>query len=72
MTTISLYTGGGVSLSPKDGPGRVLSRYVRIVADDGNVLAKDDIIAYCLDILPEDISSWEEIDEPAPDPIENI
>ena len=72
MTTMPLYTGGGVSLSPNDGPGRVLSRYVRIIADDGKVLAKDDVIAYCLDILPEDIPGWEEIDEPAPDPDENI
>jgi len=63
MTTIPLYTGGGVSLSPKDGPGRVLSRYVRIVADDGKLLVNDDVIAYCMDILPEVIPNWEEVDE---------
>lgn len=35
MTRITLYTGGGVSLSPQPGEGRSVSTYVRLLADDG-------------------------------------
>ena len=68
MTILPLYTGGGISLSPENGPGRVLSRYVRAIADDGKMLSKDDVIAYCVDILPEEVPDWAEIDEQEPGP----
>ena len=68
MTTITLYTGGGVSLSPVYAEGRHESAYVRLVADDGKALQKGEVVAYCVDILASDAPNWTEIDEPQDDP----
>ena len=65
MTEITLYTGGGVSLSPVYADGRRISSYVRLVADDGKSLRKGEIVSTCVDVLAEDVSNWTEIDAPA-------
>lgn len=64
MTRITLYTGGGVSLSPVYAEGRTESAYVRLVADDGKALQKGDVIASVIDVLISDAENWTEIDEP--------
>lgn len=68
MTTRTLYTGGGVSLSPVYADGRTESAYVRLVADDGKALQKGEIVSTCVDVLADDVSNWTEIDAPADDP----
>ena len=64
MTKITLYTGGGVSLSPVYAEGRIESAYVRLVSDDGKALQKGDVIAFVVDAPISDADSWTEIDEP--------
>lgn len=64
MKQVTLYTGGGVSLSPIYKEGRTISNYVRIVADNGKVLTDGEYIVYSVDVLSADINKWEEIDEP--------
>ena len=64
MTTINLYTGGGVSLSPLNGEGRYLSNYVRLVAGEGKAVTNGNVISQCIDVLATDVSNWTEIDEP--------
>ena len=66
MTQITLYTGGGVSLSPVYEEGRTQSAYIRLVADEGKALQKGEIITTCIDVLATDVSNWTEIDEPEP------
>lgn len=69
MTTIILYTGGGVSLSPVWAEGRTESAYVRLIADDGKALKKGNIVSPCVDVLATDAPNWAEIDmPPEPDP----
>ena len=68
MTTMILYTGGGISLSPVYAEGRTESAYVRLVADEGKALKKGEIVTPCVDVLASDVSNWTEIDEPAEDP----
>ena len=65
MTTITLYTGGGVSLSPVYADGRRKSSYVRLIADDGKAIQKGEIVSTCVDVLADDVSNWAEIDAPA-------
>lgn len=67
MTTITLYTGGGVSFSPVYAEGRSVSAYVRLVADDGKVLQNGDIIATCADVPSAEVGNWAEIDAPVAD-----
>ena len=67
MTTITLYTGGGVSLSPVYAEGHTESAYVRLVAGEGKTLQKGEIISDCVDVLASDAPNWAEIDAP-PDP----
>ena len=64
MTTTSLYTGGGVSLSPVCAEGRTLSAYVRLAAAEGKALQKGAIITPCVDVPAADAVNWTEIDEP--------
>lgn len=64
MKEITLYTGGGVSLSPIYADGRRRSSYVRLVADDGKALQKGEIVSTCVDVLADDVSNWVEIDAP--------
>lgn len=69
MTKITLYTGGGVSLSPVYAEGRTESNYVRLVADDGMMLVKGEQTAVCVDVLKTDAENWSEVEyvEPEPD-----
>lgn len=64
MMQMVLYTGNGASLTPVAAEGRRTSAYVRLVADDGKVLQKGDIITQCIDVLADDVGNWIEIDEP--------
>ena len=66
MNTITLYTGGGVSLSPVYAEGRSESAYVRLVADDGKAIQKGNIVTSCVDVPASDVANWTEIDAPEP------
>lgn len=68
MTTITLYTGSGVSLSPVYVEGRRESAYVRLVAEDGKALKNGEIVTGCVDVLASDVSNWTEIEAPPDDP----
>ena len=41
--------------------------YVRLTADDGKVLTDGTSEWNCVDVLPENISKWSEIDAPVPE-----
>ncbi|MBO4543242.1 MAG: hypothetical protein J5725_08700 [Bacteroidales bacterium] len=67
MRTITLYTGGGVSLSPVYADGRTVSNYVRLVADDGKMLTNGERELFCADVLAADVGNWTEIAAPIED-----
>lgn len=67
MTQITLYTGGGVSLSPVYADGRTESNYVRLVADEGKMLKKGEVTLMCVDVSKADVSNWSEIEYVEPD-----
>ena len=58
MTITPLYTGNGVSLSPQNADGRVLSDYVRIVADTDKAITNGTITTTCIDVPKADVDSW--------------
>lgn len=62
MTKITLYTGGGVSLSPVYAEGRAESNYVRLIANEGMMLQKDEQTAECVDVLKTDVANWSEVE----------
>ena len=64
MTRITLYTGAGVSLSPTYAEGRIVSSYIRLVADGDKALQKGEIVCSCVDVLAADANEWTEIDAP--------
>lgn len=41
--------------------------YVRLIADEGKVLTNGTNEWNCVDVLPEDVGKWSEIDAPATD-----
>ena len=41
--------------------------YVRLIADEGKVLTDGTSEWNCVDVLPEDVGKWGEIDAPAPE-----
>ena len=41
--------------------------YVRLTADEGKVLTDGRVEWNCVDVLPEDVGKWSEIDAPATD-----
>ena len=41
--------------------------YVRLTADEGKVLTDGTSEWNCVDVLPEDVDKWNEIDAPAPE-----
>ena len=41
--------------------------YVRLTADEGKVLTDGDFEWNCVDVLPEDVDKWSEIDVPIVD-----
>ena len=66
MKVLNLYTGGGVTLSPVNADGRLLSEYVRLVADDGLAITDGDIVVSCIDVRLKEACKWrdcEGIDE---------
>lgn len=58
MIVKTLYTGGGVSLSPVYAEGRSESRYVRLVADDGKAVTNGSIITACVDVPTDQVGNW--------------
>ena len=48
------------------GTGEELN-YVRLTADEGKVLTDGTSEWNCVDVLPEDVDKWSEIDAPAPE-----
>ena len=62
MTIHTLYTGGGVSLSPFWEEGRRVSEYVMLVADDGMGITDGNTVTTCIDTKNPD--AW--TDCPAP------
>ena len=41
--------------------------YVRLIADEGKALTDGTSEWNCVDVLPEDVGKWSEIDAPVPD-----
>lgn len=58
MTKVTLYSGAGVSLSPINAEGRSVSKYVRLVADDGKAITNGSVVTACADVLAESVSEW--------------
>jgi hypothetical protein len=65
VKVVNLYTGNGVSLSPHQAEGRVLSSYVRLIAEDCMGITDGDVVHTCIDIPSVQINRW--VDCPAPD-----
>lgn len=72
MTIETLFSGGGVSLSPLNGDGRYASNYVRITAGEGKTLTNGEIVTPCIDVLTNDVSLWQEIDDADDEDIDNL
>lgn len=64
MKILTLYTGNGVSLSPHNVEGRLISNYVRLVAEKEKAITNGEIITDCIDILTDDISKWTDCEVP--------
>lgn len=68
MEIITLYRyereGGGTTVSPVKPDGEHTEMY-RLVADEGKVLTKGEVITSCVDV--EDTDGWTEIDAPEPE-----
>lgn len=62
MKQIILYTGGGVSLSPIPAEGRTLSKYVRLIADEGRAITNGEAVTTCVDTLTPEV--WTDCDMP--------
>lgn len=67
MKQVSLYSGGGVSLSPVYAEERSESNYVRLIADDGMMLVKGEQSAVCVDVLETDVADWSETEYAEPE-----
>ena len=68
MTIHTLYTGGGVSLSPIHTEGRRVSEYVRLVAEDGMGITDGTTVTICIDTkTPETWTDCELPPEPTPE-----
>ena len=65
MQIITLYRykreGGGITVSPEK-PDCEYTTLFRLVADEGMVLSKGDVIAECIDTV--DVEEWVEIEAP--------
>ena len=64
MTTVTLYTGGGVSFSPLSGEGRTVSACVRLVADEGRGITDGQRVLFVADVRKEEAGSWYDCDAP--------
>jgi hypothetical protein len=58
MTKVTLYSGAGVSLSPINAEGRSVSKYVRLVADDGKAITNGNVVTACVDVLAKSVYEW--------------
>ena len=70
MTRMTLYTGGGVSLSPENGEGRTVSEYIRLAADSGKILTDGNRKTPCVDVIASDAEHWSEIDDDPTDEVD--
>ena len=70
MTAMTLYTGGGVSLSPQNAEGRRVSDYVRLVADEGMGITDGNTVTTCVDVLADNVGLWSDCPAP-PEPAED-
>lgn len=70
MNTITLYTGGGVSLSPQAAEDRRVSDYVRLVADEDRGITDGTHVVTCIDVLAVDVGAWTDCDAPPEEPEE--
>lgn len=68
MTIHTLYTGGGISLSPFVEEGRRVSEYVMLVADDGMGITDGNTVTTCIDTKTPDV--WTDCELP-PEPEED-
>ena len=64
MIQKTLYTGNGVSLSPNYKEGRTISRYVRLIADEGMAITNGETVTVCVDVLAEDAEKWTDCEMP--------
>lgn len=58
MKTVTLYSGSGVSLSPVNDIGRVVAKYVRLIAEDGMAITNGKIVTECADVLVASVPDW--------------
>ena len=68
MRTITLYTGGGVSLSPTKREGSVEADYVRLVAEDGYAITNGEYVEDVIDVRKEDVQNWHDCELPPTPP----
>ena len=64
MIIKELYSGNGVSLSPKFEEGRTISDYVRLVADEDMAITNGERIATCVDVLNTEVGNWTDCELP--------
>lgn len=67
MRTMTLYTGGGVSLSPVWSEGRTISGYVRLVAEEGKAITNGSFVTACVDVPARDAANWVDCDAAEPE-----
>ena len=58
MIEKTLYVGNGISLTPVFAEGREISKYVRLVADEGKAITDGNIVCLCIDVLKEKAMNW--------------
>ena len=64
MIVKELYTGNGVSLSPKYEEGRILSDYIRLVADENMAITDGERVVTCVDVLYTEVGNWTDCELP--------
>lgn len=63
MKIVTLYTGGGVSLSPVNDKGRRVSKYVRLIAEEGMAITNGTLVTFCADILASTVECWSDYED---------
>lgn len=61
MRTINLYKHGNAVGPRPNGPDDPIHGY-RLVADEGKALMNGDEYVYCVDVLPEEVGLWVEVE----------
>ena len=68
MRIVTLYTGGGVSLSPTQREGSVEADYVRLVAEDGYAIINGEYVDDVIDVRKSDVQNWHDCEKPPTPP----